>query len=163
MDFWVFMAIIEIWAAIVRASMNSARARGRDATRVTNIRQIQLALELYYSGSGNGSYPVATAECAHTGNARGLETLLTNNYIPTIPRDPSSTATSPKCYYYATPAAPVTTYHLGAVLEQEGGIALGSDSDFDSAAVSYTGAFEGNSNDCATDASTPDKCFDGRP
>ena len=43
----VVIAIIGILASVVLASLNSARKKSRDARRVADIKQIQLALELY--------------------------------------------------------------------------------------------------------------------
>ena len=44
----VVIAIIGILASIVLASLNSARQKSRDARRIADIKQIQLALELYF-------------------------------------------------------------------------------------------------------------------
>ena len=44
----VVIAIIGILASVVLASLNSARKKGRDARRVADIKQVQLALELYF-------------------------------------------------------------------------------------------------------------------
>ncbi|MGE5393023.1 MAG: type II secretion system protein, partial [Candidatus Saccharibacteria bacterium] len=48
----VVIAIIGILAAVVLVSLNSARAKSRDARRLTDIRQIQTALELYFNDCG---------------------------------------------------------------------------------------------------------------
>ena len=48
----VVIAIIGILAAVVLASLNDARAKARDARRKTDLRQIQLAQELYHSANG---------------------------------------------------------------------------------------------------------------
>ncbi len=44
----VVIAIIGILSSVVLASLNSARAKGRDAKRISDLHNIQLALELYY-------------------------------------------------------------------------------------------------------------------
>src|SRR4051812_34898008 len=54
----VVIAIIGILAAVVLVSLNSARAKSRDARRVSDMHQVQTALELYYND--NGGYPPAT-------------------------------------------------------------------------------------------------------
>lgn len=51
----VVISIISLLSSVVLASLNSARARARDAQRSSDIRQIQLALELYRNT--NGGYP----------------------------------------------------------------------------------------------------------
>ena len=44
----VVIAIIGILASVVLASLNNARRKSRDARRVADVKQIQLALELYF-------------------------------------------------------------------------------------------------------------------
>ncbi len=51
----VVIAIIGILSSVVLASLNSARAKSRYASAVSQMRQIDLAAEHYYSV--NGSYP----------------------------------------------------------------------------------------------------------
>jgi prepilin-type N-terminal cleavage/methylation domain-containing protein len=45
----VVIAIIGILAAVVLVSLNSARAKSRDAKRLADVRQVQTALELFYN------------------------------------------------------------------------------------------------------------------
>lgn len=140
----VVIAIIGVLASIVLASLNNARKKSRDARRITDVRQIQLALELYFDGQSS-KYPPASTTCDATANAYGLEALVTGGYIPQISRDPSAATT---CYKYATPAAPATTYHLGAKLEDSGNPAFNGDKDCTSAAAgcgaaAYTNGFDG--------------------
>jgi len=51
----VVIAIIGILSSVVLASLNTARTKARDARRVSDIKQLQIALELYYDS--NGTYP----------------------------------------------------------------------------------------------------------
>ena len=44
----VVIAIIGVLASVVLASLNTARKKSRDARRIADIKQIQLALELYF-------------------------------------------------------------------------------------------------------------------
>jgi len=53
----VVIAIIGILSSVVLASLNSARTKGRDARRMSDLHNIQLALELYYNKYG--TYKVA--------------------------------------------------------------------------------------------------------
>lgn len=146
----VVIAIIGVLASIVLASLNSARRKSRDARRITDIKQIQLALELFFDAQGN-AYPVSTATCDATTNARGLELLQTNGYIPQVPRDPLSSAAAPICYLYATPTVPITTYHVAATLEDANNPAFTGDKDCNSALAgncvtglgAYTNGFDG--------------------
>ncbi|OGL87724.1 hypothetical protein A3I42_03380 [Candidatus Uhrbacteria bacterium RIFCSPLOWO2_02_FULL_49_11] len=52
----VVIAIIGLLATLAVVALNNARAKSRDAKRVSDIKQVQTALELYYSDQ-NG-YPV---------------------------------------------------------------------------------------------------------
>lgn len=125
----VVIAIIGVLASIVLASLNTARRKSRDARRIADIKQIQLALELYFDAQTTPQYPVATATCDAT-NARGLEVLATGGFIPSTPRDPNA---SPNCYLYTSLSSGTrTTYHLGGTLEDTANPALNSDKDCDS-------------------------------
>lgn len=44
----VVIAIIAILSTVVMAGLNSARAKGRDAKRLSDIKQVQAAMELYF-------------------------------------------------------------------------------------------------------------------
>ncbi len=48
----VVVAIIGILSSVVLASLNSAREKARDTRRKSDLKQIQNALELYYSNCG---------------------------------------------------------------------------------------------------------------
>lgn len=164
----VVIAIIGVLASIVLASLNNARRKSRDARRITDVKQIQLALELYFDGESN-TYPASSTTCNSTTNY-GLEVLKTEGYIPQVPRDPLSSGSN-NCYNYATTgSSPFTTYHLGAVVEDIGNSALTGDSDFNS--TGWTNAFHGLSNasspPCGTTAGTAqpngtETCYDVRP
>jgi type II secretion system protein G len=98
----VVIAIIGILSSVVLASLNSARQKSRDARRIGDIKQLQLALEMYYDSTN--SYPQAL-------------TALVPDYIPTEPMDPQNTTTP---YDYAPNAASdATSYVLRATLETD--------------------------------------------
>lgn len=168
----VVIAIIGVLASVVLASLNNARQKSRDARRITDLKQIQLALELQFdSTQGASQYPAAVAAgCTHSGiaagNAGGLEVLQANGRIPTVPRDPLSVTATAVCYPYATPAAPITTYHLGTDLEDLSNPAFNGDRDCDSDAIgcgiaAYTGGFKGtDNNNCAVADSATRGCYD---
>ncbi len=149
----VVIAIIGILSSIVLASLNSARKKGRDARRVADIKQLQLALELYYDA--NSQYPAALSAA----------NLVTPGYIAAIPTDPTAAA----AYAYAaldtnSSAASCESYHLGAVIETASHSALSSDADA-AAGTGCTGGgtdFAGNAANCSGTAGT-DQCYDVKP
>lgn len=141
----VVIAIIGVLASIVLASLNNARRKSRDARRITDVKQIQLALELYFDGESS-VYPIPSITCDGT-TLYGLQALATEGYIPQVPRDPLSSG-SDRCYRYAAPATTPTVYHLGTVLEDTSTSALTTDKDCTSAAAgcgtaAYTNGFHG--------------------
>ena len=75
----VVIAIIGILSSIVMTSLNAARAKGRDAKRQSDVKQIQLALELYYDAQS--VYPATLGVGA-------ASPLVTGGYIATLPTDP---------------------------------------------------------------------------
>ncbi|MBI5742669.1 MAG: type II secretion system protein [Candidatus Niyogibacteria bacterium] len=125
----VVIAIIGILASVVLASLNSARKKSRDARRVADIKQIQLALEMYYDAN-SGKYPLGT----QTGTGTGSYGSLAPTYIPVIPVDPLGTGSNIYSYQStdgaATPAAcsaaPCYGYVLKALLEETTNAALAS-------------------------------------
>ncbi len=154
----VVIAIIGILASVVLSSLSSARVKSRDARRLSDIKQIQLALELYFDANGN-LYPPSTGtittncDMASPGVSDGLEQLVIKGYIPQVPRDPNSTTAAPVCYYYGTPA-PSTVYHLGAKLEDVSNAAFNGDKDCDSTTANkcYTAADDKGGFDGTADA-----------
>lgn len=87
----VVIAIIGVLATVVLASLNQARAKARDAQRISDIRQLQNVLLLYYDDTG--SFPaVASSGDAGPGGWRVsyLQNFLAplTPYLPQIPVDP---------------------------------------------------------------------------
>lgn len=156
----VVIAIIGLLSSVVLASLNSARQKGRDARRIADVKQIQLALELYYDA--NGVYPPALT----TAN------LVTPGYIAAVPTDPSGTAANPVPYNYAADMTPTgtatvcTSYHLGAALETQHSV-LNGDSDVTGTICTGGGTEFAGADGAVCAASTPantgTKCFDVRP
>jgi prepilin-type N-terminal cleavage/methylation domain-containing protein len=57
----VVIAIIGILASMVIVSLTGARVKSRDGKRLAELKEMQKALELYYSN--NGYYPVTSTTC----------------------------------------------------------------------------------------------------
>ncbi|MFZ4500006.1 MAG: prepilin-type N-terminal cleavage/methylation domain-containing protein [Minisyncoccia bacterium] len=84
----VVIAVIGILASVVMASLNSARVKARDAKRLAGLREIQTAVELYYSD--NGHYPILlTYNNTSSGDVLWLTTFATMlaPYITALPTD----------------------------------------------------------------------------
>lgn len=91
----VVIAIIGVLSSVVLASLNTARERANDARRQSDLRQVQNALELYYST--NGTYPICTSFSAWNATMWSQGSAPTNclylalvpTYISTLPSDPN--------------------------------------------------------------------------
>jgi len=118
----VVIAIIGLLASIVLVSLNSARGKARDVKRISDLHQIQLALEMYYDN--NGTYPVIGPWIYSTDSSwNTLQTALAP-YISTLPKDPINNAAGPwttgnysYAYGYGVPPYVAGTYDLVAQLE----------------------------------------------
>jgi len=100
----VVIAIIGLLSSVVLASLNSARKKSRDARRISDLKQIQTALEFYYDT--NGSYPQPSqgwdtwsGHCPSYGDNDNYISGLAPTYIPVLPRDPTFD-TGNQCYLY---------------------------------------------------------------
>lgn len=94
----VVIAIIGLLSSVILASLNGARIKGRDARRLSDIKQIQTALELYYSD--NNTYPVTASGGTTVTSALGG--VLAPTYIQSVPVDPSRTDNSTTGYLYCS-------------------------------------------------------------
>ncbi len=84
----VVIAIIGILATVVIANLNSARSRARDAKRISDIKQVQMAMNMYYMD--HGRYPAQKSPGSGDlyYDMSFYETDLVPNYISEIPKDP---------------------------------------------------------------------------
>src|SRR3989344_2988120 len=153
----VVIAIIGVLASVVLASLNSARKKSRDARRVADIKQIQLALELY--SDSKGEYPDDLSKLAPDFIASepkdpvGQIDYLYNSYISsTIEAAGDCVEASAVCLYY----------HLGANLEESTNPALKSDRDFDGDVVKGAESGTPSVEDGCSDETTR-FCYDVTP
>lgn len=162
----VVVSIIGLLTSIVIASLNSSRTKARDSRRVSDIREIRSALELYYtdvreypddiyaaSGSIAGKYIAIVSKDISRNSPYFYNALLSNS--PT-PLDCGALT----CHYY----------HLGAWMETQlpnGSSVLKGDRDLYKGAVApVAGDFEGFSPNCVVEAippTTDDGCYDVTP
>ena len=112
----VVVAIIGLLSTLAVVALGSARAKSRDAKRLSDLKQIQTALELYYTDKG--SYPagdginLGTTDYACLGTAGFKEAGCTSPYMATLPKDPNGAS-----YYKYTVGT--NTYTIAGKLEGE--------------------------------------------
>ncbi len=102
------VAIIGLLSAVVMSSFSSAKKRSRVAKRVSDMKQVQVALEFYYAA--NRSFPNTggawRSACTAWGGYTGYTIIpeLIPAYIPVVPTDPqtSSSSSDQNCYVYAS-------------------------------------------------------------
>lgn len=143
----VVIAIIGILSAVVLISLNSARVKGRDAKRVADIKQLQLALQFYFDK--NQSYPAT------------LSDLVTEGFVPVLPVDPAPVDASQVNYIYGTLSN--GTYHLGVNLEEATHPALKSDRDLASSVINGADGTTATPSDCGGGSVSKRACYDVAP
>ena len=114
----VVIAIIGLLSTMSVVALGSARQKSRDSKRLSDIKQVQTALELYYTDQG--SYPVqgtaitlGTTNYICLGNTEGgfTTTGCADAYMGLVPADPGDNT-----YSYVSDG---TTYTITANLEGE--------------------------------------------
>jgi prepilin-type N-terminal cleavage/methylation domain-containing protein len=104
----VVIAIIGLLSSVVLASLNSARAKSRDAKRISDLAQIRIALELYFDDKGY--YPQSGCGWDCNGYRYSYNSSwdsLASDLAPYIklPIDPRNSPSCPpwssNCYTYA--------------------------------------------------------------
>ncbi len=169
----VVIAIIGILSAVVITNLTSVRAKGRDGKRISDIKQLQLALETFAERCG-GLYPVVAS--GGSGAFAGSGTLTTTSgntncnttflgdFISVVPHDPSTG----NGYFY-TPigsgAATCFAYHLGTSLEgnpseisNDADAALTASSNTCGAGITDFSGVDSGTTGCYGEAGT--KCYD---
>jgi prepilin-type N-terminal cleavage/methylation domain-containing protein len=113
-ELMVVTSIIGILAAVLFASFDDARKLSRDKVRMSELKELQLAVELYKAQ--NGMYPTGcsgttdqwTGEGAQSGFGIACATYidsLTPDYLPELPSDPNMETDDGKGFVYRTNAA----------------------------------------------------------
>ena len=88
----VVIAIIGILATIVLVSLNTARAKARDTKRLGDLRQVALAMEMYYDD--NAKYP-GGSETSGCDDWAAMKTAIeTGGYMTVVPSDPINSGTN---------------------------------------------------------------------
>lgn len=108
----VTISIIGLLSSLVLTSMQTARAKARDAQRIQAMEEVRKALTLYYHDYGY--YPPLTGNAyigasGNTNWATNLTNALVPAYIPSLPKDPAGNTGN----YYNLFYSGVTYYGYG--------------------------------------------------
>lgn len=101
----VVIAIISLLSSIIFSSLNSMRAKARDALRQGDSYQLRTALSAYFNDHGYfplcGQYEPGGFTTRSTDlNWNGCLGVKLSPYIPAVPKDPNNSS----YYYYYCPA-----------------------------------------------------------
>ncbi|MEK7625424.1 MAG: prepilin-type N-terminal cleavage/methylation domain-containing protein [Patescibacteria group bacterium] len=112
----VVIAIIGLLSTLAVVALGNARTKARDAKRMSDLKQLQTALELYYTDK-NGYPTGATVNLGDTGAAclnsvSGFTTSpCSDAYMASVPKGPSNN----EFYIYNSTAS--STYTVTSTLE----------------------------------------------
>ncbi len=102
----VVIAIIGLLASIIFVSLGKARARARDAKRLSDMHNIELALEMHFNNHGH--YPsISPDSCCDgwdqgpCGNDPFIGALVSEKLFSKTPVDPKPGSSGNSCYGYA--------------------------------------------------------------
>ncbi len=112
----VVIAIIGLLSTLAVVALGSARVKARDSKRLADLKQVQTALELYYTDKD--AYPTAAAaitlgDATHiclNADAGFTSAGCGSAYMGLVPTDPSSNS-------YSYISADGSTYTISATLE----------------------------------------------
>ena len=117
----VVIAIIAILSTVVMAGLNSARQKGRDAKRLADVKNVQVALELQTDTCGGYPGTPSGAAAAVLSNTNGMilntaaslnSTACATNFsthMNRLPTNPTPAATGAADYRYCGAATTPTT------------------------------------------------------
>lgn len=103
----VVISIIGLLSSIVLVSLATARTKAYDAQRLSNLKNVQTALEVYYTA--NSGYPSTSGKNYNSQCTGGFYTPVTASnvipglvptYLPSSPIDPKTNGTNQCCYSY---------------------------------------------------------------
>lgn len=92
----VVIAIISLLSSIVLASLNSARMKARDAKQIKELKNVSLAMELYFDKYGKYPLTPNTGATVGDGGTHDLDfqsmvgTLVNEGFLSSKPKSPTS-------------------------------------------------------------------------
>jgi prepilin-type N-terminal cleavage/methylation domain-containing protein len=116
----VVIAIIALLSTLSVVALNSARVKARDARRVSDIKQIRTALDMYFDNTEPNAYPAgsivelgsSSALCLSSDNSFG-GTCAGTVFMQSVPKDPLATGK-----YLYTAGTGQATYTITYKLEK---------------------------------------------
>lgn len=121
----VVIAIIGLLSTLAVVALNNARSKGRDAKRVSDIKTIQTALELYFADKN--AYPDGKTAAKTLGAAGGLTLSKDAGFADAVSgttymgKVPANSTPGGVPYLYKTDAVAGTTYAIDFSLEEATG------------------------------------------
>lgn len=115
----VVIGIIMILTGIMVTNITGSRAKARDGKRISDLSQLQLALNLYYDRCKQYPLPVSNKVAKEANNCNaGSGAISLGDYISTIPNPPASPGfTSSYDYFVDTTTGTPSDYVLHTRLE----------------------------------------------
>ncbi len=161
----VVIAIIGVLSSVVLVSVQTARAKSRDAKRIAEVGQIRKALELYYDA--NQTYPSSTPT-GFSGDDAAIQYIASLGALPRSPVPPQGVDAT---YIYrgldvpedGSPTTeclgigPCNSFELGVTIERVDNVALTNDFD------QSIGTFYGGNPACLDATVGEELCFDVGP
>ena len=126
----VVIAIIAILTGIILVSISGARAKARDGKRISDVSQIQLALEQYFDRCGQYPRTGFMTGANLSSYSEGCPTTPTQislaTFISSIPVPPTGATPSQANYAYAVNYSVLPTdYVIGVTLENNSSMPQG--------------------------------------
>lgn len=121
----IVVAIIGLLSTLAVVALGSARVKARDSKRLADLKQLQTALELYYTDQN--AYPAGSGVTLGANNYACLNatgfaaTGCSNPYMGAVPADPKD---GTYVYTSASSSYSVTATLEGAVSGLSGGVTL---------------------------------------
>lgn len=100
----VVISIIGVLSGIILQSINSTRLKSDDARRISDLKEIASAINMYFND--NGTYPASINGSSNTCTGdwpASFKAALVPKYIPVLPLDPKNNLRNcnpPYNYYY---------------------------------------------------------------
>jgi len=116
-ELMVVIAIISLLTGIIVSNLTSSRAKARDAKRISDVGQIQLALELYFDRCKSYPVPEGVGVVPSDFTCAANENIKLSNYISKIPQPSTEAGQSSGYEYFVDNAIAPSDYILKAKLE----------------------------------------------